>query len=73
MTRKDYVTIATCFAEERMAMIADGTDPLTIHGGWLGLRAALIVELGIDNPRFDRDRFIKATTAGADIPSGYAG
>ncbi len=76
MTRKDYVLIAEALKNAR-------PDPhgTTIsrhrYDGWHVSACALADALANDNPRFDRERFLKACGAessgcGATGPNGYA-
>lgn len=60
MTRKDYIAIASAFAEAERRL-DDGSIDAAIAIGTLAL---CVVEVGIvlqrDNPRFDMDRFKRA-------------
>lgn len=63
MTRKDYELIADCFADT-----APRTDPQSIEAGTLAailqersyLANCIAAKLQVDNPRFDRSRFLAA-------------
>lgn len=67
MTRKDYIELATALKAARLCIIR--TEPTEFHTDMLDgnrLSAEYIAEaLGRDNPRFDRERFLKA----AGVPS----
>lgn len=57
MTRKDYVLIAACIREA----VADAQRHETGDERMArDITSRLIVELKLDNPRFDADRFIEA-------------
>lgn len=63
MTRKDYVAIANCFSVLRSEwanrVVQDGYEEIRIGAVWQAAR--LIAEMmSRDNPRFDRERFLKA-------------
>lgn len=59
MTRKDYELIARALKEARMHAIR--SDAEEGGGFWLRVVASeLALALASDNPRFDRDRFLKA-------------
>jgi hypothetical protein len=61
MTRKDYVVIAKAFATTR-------PSPTTRHriNQWDADRYSIAIELQRDNPRFDMDRFLRATLTVSD-------
>jgi hypothetical protein len=60
MTRKDYVLLAGAIRAARCSL--EGMAANSIQHVTVDLVAAHIAHtLGGDNPRFDRDRFIKAT------------
>ena len=52
MTRKDYVAIAE--------VIADAKDRFNMDGAGQYITGRLADMLAADNPRFDRERFLKA-------------
>lgn len=54
MTRKDYVLIAEALASARPL---DGATAASVH--WQACHA-MCDALAADNPRFDRERFLKA-------------
>lgn len=53
--RKDYVLIA-----EVLRAVRPNTADEAMHVQWVYDTRALADALGRDNPRFDRDRFLKA-------------
>lgn len=57
MTKKHYIALAKCFAENRPPA---GT---TSAGLWFDLRGAVLSVLVEDNPRCDPARFVAATEA----------
>ncbi len=58
MTKKDHETIAQCFM---LAKVNDlWTGVRNGHGYRRAVAERLAVELMIDNPSFDRDRFMRA-------------
>ena len=63
MTRKDYATLAACFARQRYAVTGNNATQKVAYLQWLFLRSAIMLELELDNPRFDRERFEAATEA----------
>lgn len=59
MTRKDYVLIAAALkATYRPQLVDDHTRG--INDGVAAAAESLAIELKRDNPRFDRERFLKA-------------
>jgi len=56
MTRKDHVRIARAVAYTRPE-----PDRVEAYGCWKRVCEQLAMELAGDNPRFDKDRFVKAT------------
>ncbi len=52
MTRKDYVAIAERFAEVNQRFMDSDV--------WVVLRAEMADVFLADNPRFDRDKFVRA-------------
>ena len=58
MTRKDYVAIARAIYQTRQDR-HDGVATMTLES--VAERIATVME--VDNPRFDRERFIKACEA----------
>lgn len=60
MTRKDYVKLAAAFQRVRPPK----GYPYSIQIlAWEQARASIMQTLDEDNPRFNRERFIKATEA----------
>lgn len=62
MTRKDYVAIANAISAVREYSYLKGD--LNFQAGIDQVTGAISQVLMEDNPRFDRERFIKATTGG---------
>jgi hypothetical protein len=60
MTRKDYVLIAARFADLLRIDAELPAAPLTYRDGVADAARHLATELQRDNPRFDRERFLKA-------------
>ena len=55
MTRKDYILIAKAFQECRDSCGDDGMST------WELIRDSMINQLSNNNPKFDNEKFIKAT------------
>lgn len=63
MTRKDYVLIAAALKEARDMLAANGANLTRTQCSLNGADASAIEladALSRDNPRFDRERFLKA-------------
>jgi hypothetical protein len=63
MTRKDYIIVAACIREQTKIAHQDiSPRDLSPHATQLARRIALAfaLEAELDNPRFDRARFLKA-------------
>lgn len=59
MTRKDYILIADALREARMHNLRDAAPGSGAY--WLRVAASEVARaLAEDNPRFDRERFLKA-------------
>lgn len=56
MTRKDYVLIAAALKSSQLEQFRDGAQPFQHEVSCKRVADALAT----DNPRFDRDRFLKA-------------
>ncbi len=61
MTRKDYVLIAECVRVQTFATPGQGACQATAFA----IANAIALELALDNPRFDRARFMRACGFGA--------
>lgn len=58
MTRKDYVALAEAL---HAAALRPGEERnVTAYLMWVNCRDMIATVLAADNPRFDRDRFVKA-------------
>lgn len=64
MTKKDYIKLAQAFAGVNpMGRYSDVKNALRTSEQWHRDVAAVADVLAADNPRFDRERFTKATEA----------
>lgn len=62
MTRKDYVLLAEALKEARNHCWAvEVPDPASFRVGLQAAAEEIAGALGRDNPKFDRDRFLKAS------------
>lgn len=69
MTRKHYVMIAQAFADAGLMIELhnDGEAKAHRHAGVKEAAQYLASTLKADNPRFDRDRFLKACELRAEV------
>ena len=59
MTKKDYIAIAQAISSQKPAQGSSGAQ----FEQWGDVANAIAGKLADDNPRFDRDRFLKACGA----------
>lgn len=60
MTRKDYVLLADALNRAARNLTAAGLTDHSAHTCWCECAATIADALAEDNPRFDRERFLKA-------------